>query len=78
MSTHFPADLCFLPAVGKSAKVRVLTVGWRRPRSWASAISRIDFRELAAHFCRLAERDAAGEYARAKPLPEEIPFGRSW
>jgi multidrug efflux pump subunit AcrA (membrane-fusion protein) len=33
--------------------------------------------DLAAHFSRLVERHAGGEYARAKPLPEESRFGRS-
>ena len=34
-------------------------------------------RATIAHLGRLVERHAAGEYARAKALPEENPLGRS-
>jgi len=33
--------------------------------------------ELTAHLSRLVELPAAGEYTRAKALPEESLFGRS-
>jgi hypothetical protein len=34
-------------------------------------------RATIARLSRLVERHAAGEYARAKALPKESPFGRS-
>ena len=39
--------------------------------SLGSAVSRRDLWELAAYLSRLVETPAAGEYTRAKALPEE-------
>jgi hypothetical protein len=45
--------------------------------SLGCAISRRDLCELPAHSSRLVELPAAGDYTRAKALPEESPFQRS-
>jgi hypothetical protein len=46
-------------------------------RIFDPASSRRDLWELTANLTRIAEWPVAGEFARAKSLPEHRPFGRS-